>query len=406
MKRCKLFLLLAAAAVVAHPSMVFAQSAAATEAKADADAAVDETAAEESEGEPAPLTIGDDAPAIDVEHWVQDGGGRFKPVTAFEPGNVYIVEFWATWCRPCIQSMPHISELQEKYADQRVQVVSISDEPLETVTEFLAKQSQVDPEKTYGEITANYCLTTDPDRSEYAAYMEAAGQNGIPTAFIVGKDAKIEWIGHPMAMDEVVEQVVADAWDREAYRKRLEMEQKLETQLQNIAGMAYGGKADEAYAAFDALLAEIEDEDLKERVESIRVQIDRMVFEVAVEGDQERAVEMLPRVVEGLGGSPAAAGMLCSLVVRRIESGDEVSEPLAAAAIEQLEAALENDPGMYETPLRKLLAKLLKHTGDAARAVEIMQQAIENAPEEQKEELQRVLDELQESEDGSEAAAK
>jgi len=125
-----------------------------------------------------------------------------------------------------------------------------------------------------------------------------------------------------------------------------------------------------------------------------------------VEGDQERAVEMFPRVVESLGGSPAAAGMLCSLVVRRIDSGDEVSEPLAAAAIEQLEAALENDPGMYEAPLRMLLAKLLKHTGDVDRAVEIMQLAIENAPEEQKEELQGVLDELQASDDASEAAAK
>jgi thiol-disulfide isomerase/thioredoxin len=403
MKLSKLLVLLAAVVFAVEPCLVSAQAPAADVVEAAADEAAEEGASEEG---PAPLAIGDDAPPIDVEHWVQDGGGRFKPVTEFEPGNVYIVEFWATWCGPCIASMPHISELQEKYADQRVQVVSISDEPLETVTQFLAKASQADPEKTYGDITANYCLTTDPDRSEHAAYMEAAGQNGIPTAFIVGKDSKIEWIGHPMGMDEVVEQIVADAWDREAYRKRLEMEQKLESQLQEIAGLAYGGKADEAYAAFDALVAEIEDEDLKARVESARGQIDRMVFEVALEGDQERAVETLPRAVEGLGGSPAAAGMLCSLVVRRIDSGDEVSEALAAAAIEQLEAALENDPGMYEAPLRMLLAKLLKHTGDAARAVEVMQQAIESAPEEQKEELQRVLEDLEGAAESEEAAAK
>ncbi len=42
--------------------------------------------------------------------------------------------------------------------------------------------------------------------------MEAAGQNGIPCAFIVGKDQKIEWIGHPMQMDAVLEQVVSDSW--------------------------------------------------------------------------------------------------------------------------------------------------------------------------------------------------
>jgi hypothetical protein len=42
------------------------------------------------------LTIGSKAPSLDVEHWVSDGNGAFKPVTAFQPGKVYVVEFWAT----------------------------------------------------------------------------------------------------------------------------------------------------------------------------------------------------------------------------------------------------------------------------------------------------------------------
>ena len=70
---------------------------------------------------------------------------------------------------------------------------------LDTVTEFL--ETDADGGKTYGEITANYLLTTDPDGSVSRDYMEAAGQSGIPTAFIVGKTGEIEWIGHPMQMD-------------------------------------------------------------------------------------------------------------------------------------------------------------------------------------------------------------
>ena len=46
--------------------------------------------------------------------------------------------------------------------------------------------------------------------------MRAAGQSGIPTAFIVGKTGQVEWIGHPMTMDEPLAQVVAGDWDRAA----------------------------------------------------------------------------------------------------------------------------------------------------------------------------------------------
>ena len=95
------------------------------------------------------LTVGSKAPSIDVEHWLQDGDGKFSHVKEFKSGKVYIVEFWATWCGPCIAAMPHISELQDKYADKGVQVISVSDEDLETVEGFLEKKVRGDSEKTY-----------------------------------------------------------------------------------------------------------------------------------------------------------------------------------------------------------------------------------------------------------------
>src|SRR5688572_10419586 len=57
--------------------------------------------------------IGDPAPAIEPKAWIQG-----SPVTKYEPGRVYVVEFWATWCPPCVASIPHLSELQKKYADK------------------------------------------------------------------------------------------------------------------------------------------------------------------------------------------------------------------------------------------------------------------------------------------------
>ena len=81
----------------------------------------------------ADLGIGSEAPALDVEHWVQDGNGFFKPVTTFDAGKVYVVEFWATWCGPCIQQIPYLKKIQKEFRGKNIKFVSIStDEPLKS----------------------------------------------------------------------------------------------------------------------------------------------------------------------------------------------------------------------------------------------------------------------------------
>lgn len=204
------------------------------------------------------LGVGSVAPKLDVEHWVQNGNGKYKKVTSFEPGKVYVVEFWATTCGPCIQSMPHLSELQSKYADKNLQIISISSEPLDEVKSFLKREIPLEDGKkaTIDSITKAYCLTTDPDGSSDKDYMVAARQDGIPCAFVVGKDAKIEWIGHPMEMEEIVDSVVNDSWDREKYIA----EQKLIEEIQStIGGLARKKKYAEAATAIDGFLAKITD---------------------------------------------------------------------------------------------------------------------------------------------------
>ena len=86
----------------------------------------------------AALTIGSKAPSLDIEHWISNGNRAFAEVTDFESDQVYVVEFWATWCGPCVRSMPHLVELQEKFKDS-VQVVSVSNEDLDTVNAFLER---------------------------------------------------------------------------------------------------------------------------------------------------------------------------------------------------------------------------------------------------------------------------
>jgi len=48
-----------------------------------------------------------------------------EPVTAFQKGQVYAIDFWATWCGPCRESIPHLTGLQKKYGD-KVRIVGVS----------------------------------------------------------------------------------------------------------------------------------------------------------------------------------------------------------------------------------------------------------------------------------------
>ena len=56
-------------------------------------------------------------------------------------------------------------------------------------------------------------------------WMQAAGQNGIPTAFVVNKESRIAWIGHPMTIDSPLSKVVAGEWDIQAAKTEFDKQQ-------------------------------------------------------------------------------------------------------------------------------------------------------------------------------------
>src|SRR5688572_27446227 len=87
---------------------------------------------------PHALMVGDPAPALSVARWLKG-----MPIARFEPGRVYVVEFWATWCGPCIRGMPHLSELQARFAG-KVDVIGVDvwEPDLSKVEPFVAAQGE------------------------------------------------------------------------------------------------------------------------------------------------------------------------------------------------------------------------------------------------------------------------
>lgn len=164
------------------------------------------------------LFIGDRAPNLRIGTWAQG-----EPVSEFVPGHTYVVEMWATWCGPCIAAIPHLNSLSEKYKAENAKVTFIGtniwermggQERIDAVKEFItargedmkytvAIEEEVAPTEEGGRPTGMMAET----------WMNPAGQNGIPAAFIVNGNGEIAWIGHPMSIDEPLAKVVAGEWD-------------------------------------------------------------------------------------------------------------------------------------------------------------------------------------------------
>lgn len=191
--------------------------------------------------EPA-LKIGDPAPPLNIETWVTG-----QPIDEAVADGVYVVEFWATWCGPCRVSMPHLSELQQQYGDE-VAFVGVTREDVMTVQRFLASEG---PEGQPWDDIIQYRLATDDRGATYAAYMEAAQQPGIPTAFIVGRSGLIEWIGHAGRIDDPLRQVVDGAWDRQAAAQSLRQRELLMQVSPDLNKWVSEGKFDQALTALD-----------------------------------------------------------------------------------------------------------------------------------------------------------
>ncbi|MDA9777973.1 TlpA family protein disulfide reductase [Rubripirellula sp.] len=341
------------------------------------------------------LKIGSAAPELAIEHWIQDGNGFFKPVTKFEKGKVYVVEFWATWCGPCIQSMPHLAELQNKYRGQNVQIISVSNETVEEVKDLLGKQNE-QVGKSFGELTSAWCLTTDPDGSVYKDYMDAAKQGGIPTAFLVGKTSEIEWIGHPMDMDGPLDSVVNDSWDRATFQKEMELQKQLQENMQRVSMLAGAGKFEEAVKLAQDQRKATEGTAMEAQWTSVQYQIKLMGGMI----DDDVLSHFRGRLTE-MKGDAYAVGQFAYTLYGQIKQGADVGvlsqETLAALQSEVSGAEAEMLPLLYNT-----MALLKSETGDLEGAVAAQQAAVDAAPDERvKNRLSTLLEDLKSRLDAS-----
>lgn len=90
-------------------------------------------------------------------------------------GKVVVLDFWASWCKPCKMSMPWLSALQRKYGAQGLQVVAISVD-----AEEKAMRTRL------GDLDEGIVVVFDPDGVLARQYQLKA----MPTTYLIGRDGK------------------------------------------------------------------------------------------------------------------------------------------------------------------------------------------------------------------------
>jgi len=115
-------------------------------------------------------------------------------------GKTLYIDFWASWCAPCILSLPLYNEMYNKYKEQGLEVIAVNvDNPIEDGLDFLL------------DTPLDFLIPQDPEGD----IAELFGVIGMPSSYLVGADGTIKLVhmgfrdGDMEVIEEEVQQALA-----------------------------------------------------------------------------------------------------------------------------------------------------------------------------------------------------
>jgi len=272
--------------------------------------------------------VGKEAPEIQAGYWLNTEALSLQGLR----GKIVVVEFWATWCPPCRTSIPHLVEMNHKFASQGVVFISLTDEDRKTVEPF-ARKMKMDYAVGGGSRTSG-----------------AYGVRGIPHAFIVDPSGTVAWEGHPMAgLDKALEDQLKKTPPAAAAEEKAPTASILDRVGEEIAKENYAAAAE----GLDKVPEGNRDAGVKRRVEGYRAALARAAAKSLAQAERHVkdetwyeasvALETAARIAPGAEAAKRAEVRLAELMADEkarpvIEQGREAASAQALADLETKQA--------------------------------------------------------------------
>jgi thiol-disulfide isomerase/thioredoxin/outer membrane protein assembly factor BamD (BamD/ComL family) len=110
-------------------------------------------------------------------------------------GKIVLIDFWATWCGPCMREAPHMVEIYQKYHGKGLEIIGVSMDDNEAVVKPVMAQQHF-----------TWPMFVDV-REQITGPWDISG---IPQVYLIGPDGDVLWEGHPSNLDGAIEQAFKD----------------------------------------------------------------------------------------------------------------------------------------------------------------------------------------------------
>lgn len=329
------------------------------------------------------LNIGDPAPPLKVKAWVKG-----TPIQNFEKDKIYVIDFWATWCFPCMKLMPHFSELARKYQDKAtflsIDIYEKKDIPIAKIKRLVDSMgTQMD-----------FTVGIEDNKFMSKNWADTSRAYGVPTIFIIN-NGKIDWIGHPKYADSVLTQILNKTWNPpfallkrndQIYLRELELKsspelyKKLFRYKINMAGNTY----DRVMISPDSVLLVINE--MVRNIPSLKFLpvFVTFTFPALLQTNPQKAYDFAREVMAT--HTHVDEPLSLSLVYYIEENSDKLQLPenIYRLGAECCQAFIDKDPYPefgFVSSTYKRMANLYRHAGDLTKAAEAEQKAKDTLPQ-------------------------